>query len=252
MVKIMEYNIISGNVIEIRRCRMTVGSQPGRKRAPRKAGATSLKKIKQNEKAAERQLARSINCNFGTGALFLTLKYSDIRLPQSVQDAKKEAARFLRNLGRAYRKATGKKLRWILCTSETSSKTGEKVRLHHHIIMDRVDYELICRYWPAEELRYEILDGRTDHTDLAKYIIKNGSRTPNEKKWSCSRGLDKPIYTEPVPVSDFEIKTPKGATVKEKYTYIDEDYGAASAYLRAVLDKKPSVRGGRVVMHPRK
>lgn len=94
--------------------------------------------------------------------------------------------------------------------------------------------------------------GRTDHTDLAKYIIKNGSRTPNEKKWSCSRGLDKPIYTEPVPVSDFEIKTPKGATVKEKYTYIDEDYGAASAYLRAVLDKKPSVRGGRVVMHPRK
>lgn len=231
---------------------MTVGSQPGRKRAPRKAGATSLKKIKQNEKAAERQLARSINCNFGTGALFLTLKYSDLRLPQSVQDAKKEAARFLRNLGRAYRKATGKKLRWILCTSETSSKTGEKVRLHHHIIMDRVDYELICRYWPAEELRYEILDGRTDHTDLAKYIIKNGSRTPNEKKWSCSRGLDKPIYTEPVPVSDFEIKTPKGATVKEKYTYIDEDYGAASAYLRAVLDKKPAVRGGRVVMHPRK
>ena len=193
MVKIMEYKIISGNVLEIRRCRMTVGSQPGRKRAPRKAGATSLKKIKQNEKAAERQLARSINCNFGTGALFLTLKYSDLRLPQSVQDAKKEAARFLRNLGRAYRKATGKKLRWILCTSETSSKTGEKVRLHHHIIMDRVDYELICRYWPAEELRYEILDGRTDHTDLAKYIIKNGSRTPNEKKWSCSRGLDKPI-----------------------------------------------------------
>ena len=88
----MEYKIISGNVIEIRRCRMTVGSQPGRKRAPRKAGATSLKKINQNEKTAERQLARSINCNFGTGALFLTLKYSDIRLPQSVQDAKKEAA----------------------------------------------------------------------------------------------------------------------------------------------------------------
>lgn len=252
MVRLVEYRIISGPVIEIRRCRMAVGAQPGRKRAPRKAGTTSLKKIKQNERAAERQLARQISTNFGTGDLFLTAKYSDARLPQTLQEAKKEIAKFLRNLGRAYKKATGKKLRWILCTSETSSKTGEKVRLHHHIIMDRVDYDLICRYWPADELRYEILDGRKDHTDLAKYIIKNGSGTPNEKKWSCSRGLDKPIYTEPVPVSDFEIKTPKGATVKEKYVYIDEDYGAASAYLRAVLDEKPVVRGGRIVMHPRK
>ncbi len=252
MVKLMEYKIISGSVIEIRRCRMPVGAQSGRKRAPRKAGASSLKKIMQNEKAAERQLARQINTNFGCGALFVTLKYSQARLPQSMQDAKKEAAKFLRNLGRAYRKHSGSKLRWILCSSETSSKNGEKTRLHHHIIMDRCDYELLCRYWPAEELHYEILDGRKDHTDLAKYIIRNAGKKANEKKWTCSRGLGKPIITEPVPASDFDIKTPKGATVMEKHVFADEDYGVMSAYLRAVLDEKPEVRGSRIVMHPRK
>lgn len=119
-----------------------------------------------------------------------------------------------------------------------------------HLTRILSDFMDVIDILPPNSLGRTVIEMR--HIDLAKYIIKNGSRTPNEKKWSCSRGLDKPIYTEPVPVSDFEIKTPKGATVKEKYTYIDEDYGAASAYLRAVLDKKPAVRGGRVVMHPRK
>lgn len=64
MVRLVEYRIISGPVIEIRRCRMAVGAQPGRRRAPRKAGASSLKKIMQNEKAAVQRLARIINANF--------------------------------------------------------------------------------------------------------------------------------------------------------------------------------------------
>ncbi len=252
MVRLVEYRIISGPVIEIRRCRMAVGAQPGRRRAPRKAGASSLKKIMQNEKAAVQRLARIINANFGAGDLWLTLKYSDARLPVTKEEAKKEVSKFIRNLGRTYKKATGRKLRYICCTSDTSSKTGDRVRLHHHLVMDRAAYELLCRYWPQEEISYTILDGRKDHTDLARYIVKNASKTADEKKWSCSRGLDKPIYTEPIPVSDCEIKTPKGAEVREKNVYIDEDYGASSAYLRAVMPERPKVRGGRVVLNPKK
>lgn len=252
MVRLVEYRIISGPVIEIRRCRMAVGAQLGRRRAPRKAGASSLKKIMQNEKAAVQRLARIINANFGAGDLWLTLKYSDARLPSTKEEAKKEASKFIRNLGRAYKKATGKKLRYICCTSDTSSKTGDRVRMHHHLVMDRAAYELLCRYWPQEEISYTILDGRKDHTDLARYIVKNASKTADEKKWSCSHGLDKPIYTEPVPVSDCEIKTPKDAEVREKNVYIDEDYGASSAYLRAVMPERPIVRGGRVILNPKK
>ena len=53
-------------------------------------------------------------------------------------------------------------------------------------------------------------------------------------------------------MSDCEIKTPKGAEVREKNVYIDEDYGASSAYLRAVMPERPKVRGGRVVLNPKK
>ena len=182
MVRLVEYRIISGPVIEIRRCRMAVGAQPGRRRAPRKAGASSLKKIMQNEKAAVQRLARIINANFGAGDLWLTLKYSDARLPVTKEEAKKEVSKFIRNLGRTYKKATGRKLRYICCTSDTSSKTGDRVRLHHHLVMDRAAYELLCRYWPQEEISYTILDGRKDHTDLARYIVKNASKTADEKK----------------------------------------------------------------------
>lgn len=90
MVRLVEYRIISGPVIEIRRCRMAVGAQPGRRRAPRKAGASSLKKIMQNEKAAVQRLARIINANFGAGDLWLTLKYSDARLPVTKEEAKRK------------------------------------------------------------------------------------------------------------------------------------------------------------------
>lgn len=246
MVKIVEYKIISGSVIEIRRCRMPIGAQAVRRRAPRKAAASSLKKIAQNERAAARRLARIINTNFGTGDLFLTLKYSDARLPANKADAKKTASKFLRNLGRAFKKQTGRKLRYVICTSDTSSKTSGKARLHHHIIMDRAAYELCCKYWPQAEMAYELLDGRQDHTDLARYILKNSSKDDKDHAWSTSRGLDKPIVTEPEPVTDFEIKAPKGAEVREKTVYIDEDYGTASAYMRAVLDAKPTVRGETV------
>ena len=74
----------------------------------------------------------------------------------------------------------------------------------------------------------------------------------DEKKWTCSRGLDKPIYTEPVPVSDCDIKTPKDAEVREKNVFIDEDSGSSSAYLRAVMPGRPIIRGGRVILSPKK
>lgn len=251
-MKIVEYRIISGKVIEVRRTLMSVDAERKTRRAPRVAGASSLKKINQNEKQAERQLARLINTNFGAGALWLTLKYSDTRLPGTKEDAKKNLSKFLRKVSEKYKKETGKKLKWISCTSNKSSKTGKETRLHHHVIMNRVSYELLCKYWPQAEISYTLLDGREDHTDLAKYIIQNASKKANEKKWSCSRNLDKPIVTEPVEVEDFDIKPIKNADVKEKHVIIDEDSGFKSAYVRAVLDEKPVVRAGKVCFRNKK
>lgn len=251
MVKIMEYKIISGSVIEIKRCRMSCGTGAVRRRAPRTAGKSSLKKIAQNEKSSIRRLARIINTNFDAGDLWITLKYSDDRLPSDKVAAKKCVAKFLRNVSRAYKKQTGTKLRYILCTSDNSSKNDAPARLHHHLAMDRAAYELICKYWPQDEVNYRVLDGRKDHTDLAQYILKNASKEANEKAWSTSRGLDKPIVTEPEPVDDFEIKNPKNSKVCEKHVYIDDITGYASAYMRAVMDVRPIVVGGKI-RFPRK
>ncbi|MFX7845333.1 hypothetical protein ABTK14_24050, partial [Acinetobacter baumannii] len=79
----MEYQIISGNVVEIRRCMLSSRQAlaVGKKRAPRTAGTSSKKKIDANEREAVKRLARIINCNFRPGDLWLTLKYSDDRLP---------------------------------------------------------------------------------------------------------------------------------------------------------------------------
>lgn len=250
---IMEYHIISGKVIETRRCMLSSRQAVtvGKKRAPRTAGNSSKRKINANEREAVKRLARIIHCNFVPGDLWLTLKYSDGRLPADIKEADKIIGKFLRNVRAAYRKETGKKLRYILCTSETSTKTGNKARLHHHLIMDRMAYEIICRYWPQEEISYSLIDGRGDHTALAKYIVQNFGGEVGRKRWSCSRGLEKPIYTEPVPVESIEgIKAPAGADIRENVLIIDEDCGTQAAYMRAVLPERPTVRGG--IIHYKK
>ena len=112
----MEYKIISGRTIETRQCWMPARSSAPfkKKRAPRVCGHTSLKKIAANEREAIHRLARIINCNFGCGDLWITLKYSDDRLPASYEEAKKEITKFLRKIRTAYRADTGKNLRYII------------------------------------------------------------------------------------------------------------------------------------------
>lgn len=219
------------------------------KRAKRVAGASSLKKIAANEREAVRRLARIINCNFGAGDLWLTLKYSDARLPANYEDAKVLASKFLRKAKAEYKAATGKSLRYIITTSCTNPRTGGEARLHHHLVMDRLAYEIICKYWPANEISYTIMDNRGDHTAMAKYMIDNSPKEAGKKKWSTSRGLKKPIYTEPEQISEIDkIEAPCGATVKENTLIQDEESGFEFAYMRCVVETAPKVRGNKITI----
>ena len=252
MVKV-EYRIISGRTVEVRQCLMDVRKAERKtRRRPRIAGNTSLKKIKANEDEAVKQLARELNCNFREGDVWITLKYSDERLPESYEAAVESFAKFLRKLRAIYKKKSGKTLRYVLTTSETSSKDGSTVRLHHHLVMDRVAYELLCELWPQKELTYRILDGRGDYTGIAKYMIQNARKDKGKKKWSCSKGLKKPIITEPEIISEIgDIRAPEDGYVREKETHEDAETGMRSAYLRCVVPVAPVVRGGKVI-YPKK
>nr|DAO25555.1 MAG TPA: hypothetical protein [Caudoviricetes sp.] len=250
MRKLVEYHIVSGRCVETRRCILDVSprTRMGRKsRSKRIAGNSSARKIAANEKEAVRRLARIINCNFRAGDLWLQLKYSDERLPEDMEAAKKEVSKFLRNVGSRYRKETGKSLRYVLTTSDTDPRTGKKVRLHHHLVMDRAAWEVVTRYWPEDQCGYTLLDGRGDYTGIARYMVSNACKDAHAKKWSSSRGLEKPIYTEPVIVRDVDgIQAPEGALVKEKTIIDDEETGLRYGYVRAVMPDRPSAKRMRL------
>ena len=170
MKKLMRYRITAGRAVEVRDVLMeTRGGTP---RGARR-GKSSAKQLKRNEDEAVLILARQLNANCKGGDLFLTLKYSDSRLPATREEAKRIARNFMRRLARAYRKTTGKKLKWWLVTASVSTKTGQPVRLHHHVVTDAMDWELIAQHWPPEEFSYRRLDATGDYTAVARYMIRN-------------------------------------------------------------------------------
>ena len=235
MRKLMEYKIISGRTVEIRRVLMSVRRQDTlpKRRGLRVRGKTSLKKILANEREAVKNLARLINCNFKQGDMWITLTYSDDRLPESIEDAAQDFAKTLRKLRAMVKKETGKNPIYIASPSQIDPKTGETVRLHYHVLMPAIAYEQIIKLWPQEDVTYRRLDGRGDYTGIARYICSNAVREPGKKRWSSSRGLKQPIYTEPVPVRSGErVYIPKNVSLKEKTELMDQETGMQSLYVR--------------------
>lgn len=235
MRRLMEYKIISGRTTEIRRTMMPF-REKGQKvrRGTKVKGKTSLRKILANEREAVKNLARILNCNFRQGDMWITLTYPENTLPAGREDAKKDLEKFLRKCREAYRKATGKALRYVVAVSDRDGKTGEiSKRMHLHIVMDALAYEVITALWPAEDVTYRRLDGRGDYTGIARYMVTNAGPADGKKRWSTSKGLRKPIITEPVPVEEKErIRVPRDVSLKEREEYRDEETGMYSAYVR--------------------
>lgn len=245
---LVEYDIISGRTVERRRTHMTMrySWEPAARRGKRCAESTQ-KKIEANERERVRQLARTLNCNFGKGDIWVTLKWGDERMPGSWAEAKKEVAAFLRKARETCRKELGTDLRYVWAPGKVNPRTGEPARKHIHIVMDRIGWETVCAIWPEGEVDYRYLDGRGDYTGIARYMVSNAGRTEKGKRaYSCSRGLKKPVYTEPVAVDDAEtVRAPKDTEVMERVILQDEISGEMSAYLRFVRPvRKPGKRRG--------
>lgn len=249
----MEYKIISGSVEEIRRSYIDMGARysPPKRRGVRVKGKSARRKLEANEREAVKQLARLINCNFGAGDLWLTVGYDDETLAAMGADPEERKAqgkeflhKFIKKCQRQLGKE-GRKLRYIATTSVKASGAEEAARLHHHIIMDRLDYERLCGLWPcgSEYISYRIIDGRGDYTGIARYMLANAGTANGKKRWTSSLGLKKPVYTEPVPVRDLAIKAPRNGRIEENVILYDREGGTGSAYMRYVrLPKQPKRR----------
>lgn len=250
MRKAMEYHIISGRVIETRRSFMPCRSEGKKSRGVRVAGNSSLRKIALNEREGVKRAARTLNANFGDGFLFVTLKYSNSRLPARYEDAGKDLDKFLRGA----RKGHGKgKLRYFAVTANWSPKHQRAERLHHHVVLDSGSIDLLASLWPEGEFYVQRVDAPGDLTKLAAYLLDNVHELEKgKKKYRTAKGMEKPIYTEPVEVSDVEgiVALPDTAVVDGEPSY-NEDGRVVGSYIRAVARTAPKVRGSMVLLPKR-
>ncbi len=235
-------------------------------RRSRKENVTPPKIKNLHEKNARRYFVQLLNTNFGKGDLNVTLTYNPEHLPDSIEAAQKEIAKFIRRV-RARRKKEGlEPLKYIIVT-ECTSKDGVPIRIHHHVIMNAgLDRDTVENLWktkngdPIGFANADRLQPDEKHglEALARYLTKAGARAKSQRRWSSSHNLEKPysrnndhrysrrkvekIAREEVNNPAFWEKQYPGyhlTEVKPEYN----DYTGWSIYLK--LYRKENVKGER-------
>lgn len=217
----MVTKIISGSVVERRKTRIT--RRPA-KRGGRVRGSSSEKKLVGNREYAKLALARVLNCNFGPGDLWLTAKFDPRGLEAvggTYEGAKAAGRKFIDRLVYRLRKR-GLTVRWVLAPSEIDGETGELVRPHVHIVLNGDAFtlrnkrlylgeEAVDEIWGMGCVDWQLLRHQADYKPLADYIVNQSRGVPDEKKWTCSRNMKKPIVHREVVTSGGQLRVPPGA-----------------------------------------
>lgn len=145
-----------------------------------------------NDKRALRYLVQLINANFKDFRdSLMHLTYDDENLPESVEAAEGHFKNFIKRINYRLKKRGMKNAKYILITSDTSTKTGELVRVHHHVIIScGLSRDELFMLWKPGRINVDPLQGRKkNYADLAAYLAKNARQ---KKKWIASLGLCKP------------------------------------------------------------
>lgn len=213
-MKVIRETCIAGKTI-LRAIRtVTSGNRKNEKRAIKKNPTKEAVK-KNNQRIAERKLTMLLNHNFKNNDLHVTLTYN--REP-SKEEAKDTLTKFLRNL-RNYCKRNQIEFKYIHVTEY------ENKRIHHHVVINNLDLQVINKYWKVGFVKVSMLDESGNYKKLAEYLIKETSKTfrnqdsPVKQRYSCSRTIVTPeIKKERVHERELyrDIKPLKGY-------YVDED-----------------------------
>ena len=237
------------------------GARPER-RAPRRE-KQEAKKQAQNAYNAERRLARELNANFREGDWLLGLDYGPAGLdrvnrraaqlladqpedpdcPMTPEEraeteqtavwnaARKEAENCLRRVRRQLEK-DGIELKYAIVTSDMDGDTGEMVRVHHHLVINREARDAFVSKW-AElgHVAWSPLSGQDDYTQIAAYMIRQVRHVDDAKKYITSRNLIRPQPKDRIAVSDAELRVPKGGELLHR----SEWQPGRAQYIRYVL-----------------
>ena len=224
------------------------GAKPSRSERRLK---TDIRKQQTNDANGERTFARLIHENFKSGIdILLGLDYS----PEGYKKMLKGRVKDLEGLSEADRiwkladhqgelflrrvrnacTAAGIPFRYLFITSDMDGKTGEAVRVHHHIIINAEALEICKKKWNLGGVDYETLYDQEDQTDLAEYLLKQVRRIPGAQKYTPSRNLIRSKPKDRIAINGSEIHLPKGATLLYRSPYKP----GMAQYIRYILPSK--------------
>ena len=222
-----------------------------------------IRKAKQNQYSAVKAMARLIHANFAAGDLVLGLDYSpeglrkllawgkaqglpvedaddEISLPAIRKAAEHELECALRRVKRLLEKE-GKELRAIYITSDMDGETGDTVRVHHHLIINREARDAFVQCW--EKRKKGSLGGvdwspmsreQVDRTRLAEYMIRQVRHVKDEKKFRSTRNLVRPEPKDRIALTEAEVRVPKGCKLLFRQEYMP----GQAQYIRYVIPGK--------------
>lgn len=209
----------------------------------RRREKAEIKKQEQNEYSAVKTLARILNANIKGGELLIGLDYSDKGLDKLVTYCKKqgididglseseresamyEAARHelnlvMRRVARSLAKDEIDFKCYCAITSDMDGETGEKVRVHHHLVIPGNAKEAFLEKWTLGEVDFESISAyQEDYTPLASYLLGQVRRVPDEKKYITTRNIIRPQPRDRVAVSDAVLRAPAGARLLYQSVY---------------------------------
>ncbi len=220
----------------------------------RKKDRDAARKQEQNEYAAQKALARILNANFREGDL-MGLDYSAAgmaklerrcgELPEEEtarMDAVREAAETeLRNALRRVKnllKKKGIELKAVYITSDMDGQTGEAVRIHHHLVVNREAREAFVEAWEKKGLGgvswTPLNEEQEDRTAIAEYFIRQVRRVPDAKKYHSTRNLIRPQPKDRIALSEAELRVPTGGSL----LFRQEFRRGMPQYIRNILPQK--------------
>jgi hypothetical protein len=147
-----------------------------------------------NDKNARKYVERLINHNFSDGDLWITLTYDDEHLPPDgdIDAAVKIMQKYIRRVNYQRKKRGLPNCKYVYVTEYNPS---EKIRWHHHLVMDgALDADTVEKCW-QQGSRNEVRRLQKDENGLsgmANYIVKEKKRIKSEKRWNSSQGLTDP------------------------------------------------------------
>lgn len=224
-----------------------------RKKRSKKVRESEPKQKNLNEKNARRYFIQTANLNFNRDpdALHVSATYSTKYLPATVEEAEKEVSNYLRRVQYRREKEGLPPLKYMLVTSYSTGKDGEKpIRIHHHIIMNGgLDRDTVEELWRKCKRKGQKKGDRIGFCNadrlqqdesgiaaLSNYLVKQGT---GKKRWSSSRNLARPTsrtndgrWTRKQ-IERIAKERPGREFWEKKYpgwTLTDDDYGVQYEY----------------------